>query len=155
MTGDVNFRRESLLPTGVQRGREGSTMKQHEIEIRVRYAETDAMGFLHHSRYFVYFEIGRTELFRAGGGDYRKMEEDGLFLVVAKTECRFRSPIRYDDLVTLRTTIERVSPAKLEHKYELFRDGELLATGTSTLGCVDRSGQIQKMPDFILNSTDE
>ena len=130
-------------------------MKQHEVELRVRYAETDAMGFLHHSRYFVYFEIGRTELFRAAGGDYRKMEEDGLFLVVAKVECRFKSPIRYDDLITLRTTIERISPAKLEHKYELFRDGELLATGTSTLGCVDHSGQIQMMPDFILQSADE
>ncbi len=130
-------------------------MRQHEVELRVRYAETDAMGFLHHSRYFVYFEIGRTELFRAAGGDYRKMEEDGLFLVVAKVECRFKSPIRYDDLITLRTTIERISPAKLEHKYELFRDGELLAIGTSTLGCVDRSGQIQMMPDFILQSADE
>lgn len=130
-------------------------MRQHEIELRVRYAETDAMGFLHHSRYFVYFEIGRTELFRAAGGDYRQMEEDGLFLVVAKLDCRFKSPIRYDDLVTVRTTLERVSPAKLEHKYELFRDGKLLATGTSTLGCVDRSGQIQMMPDFIMNSGDE
>ncbi|MHC4878288.1 MAG: acyl-CoA thioesterase [Planctomycetota bacterium] len=129
-------------------------MNQHEIELRVRYAETDAMGFLHHSRYFVWFEIGRTELFRAAGGDYRQMEEDGLFLVVAKVECRFKSPIRYDDLVTLRTTLERVSPAKLEHKYELFCDGQLLATGFSTLGCVDRAGQIQMMPDFILNPDD-
>ena len=129
-------------------------MRDHEIELRVRYAETDAMGFLHHSRYFVWFEIGRTELFRAAGGDYRQMEEDGLFLVVAKVDCKFKLPIRYDDLITLRTTLERVSPAKLEHKYELFRDGELLATGHSTLGCVDRSGQIQMMPDFILNPDD-
>ncbi len=129
-------------------------MRQHEVELRVRYAETDAMGFLHHSRYFVWFEIGRTELFRAAGGDYRQMEEDGLFLVVAKVECKFKLPIRYDDLVTLRTTLERVSPAKLEHKYELFRDGELLAIGHSALGCVDRSGQIQMVPDFILNPDD-
>ncbi|MGV2340140.1 MAG UNVERIFIED_CONTAM: acyl-CoA thioesterase [Planctomycetaceae bacterium] len=59
---------------------------EHEIEIRVRYSETDAMGFLHHSRYITYFEIGRTELFRADGGDYRRMEELGLFFVVVKVE---------------------------------------------------------------------
>lgn len=130
-------------------------MKQHETEFRVRYAETDAMGFLHHSRYFVWFEVGRTELFRAEGGNYRKMEEDGLFLVVARADCRFKSPIRYDDVITLRTTVERATPAKLEHRYELFRDGELLAVGTTTLGCIDRTGQIQRMPDFILNSAND
>ena len=67
-------------------------MRQHEIQIRVRYSETDAMGFLHHANYFSYFEVGRTELFRAQGGDYRAMEEGGLFLVVAKLDNRLLAP---------------------------------------------------------------
>lgn len=128
-------------------------MKQHEMQIRVRYCETDAMGFLHHSRYFQYFEVGRTELFRAQGGNYRAMEEQGLFLVVAKVDCRYRAPARYDDLLTLRTTLTRVSPAKLEHEYEVLRDGQLLAVGSTTLGCVDREGRIQRMPDFLFQHT--
>lgn len=124
-------------------------MNQHEIEIRVRYAETDAMGFLHHSRFFTYFEIGRTELFRAGGGNYRQMEESGLFFVVVKAECRFKLPARYDDLLTLRTTISRVSHVKLEHDYALFRDGTLLAEAHTVLACVDAQGQVQPIPEFV------
>ncbi|HUG92174.1 MAG TPA: thioesterase family protein [Planctomycetaceae bacterium] len=124
-------------------------IEQHEISIRVRYAETDAMGFLHHSHYFTYFEMGRTELFRAQGGDYRKLEEDGHFLVVAELRCKFRAPARYDDLLTLRTTLARLSPVKMEHEYELFRDGKLLTTAHSVLACVDREGRLQRIPDVI------
>jgi len=130
----------------------GTIGVEHETEIRVRYNETDAMGFLHHSRFFVYFEIGRTELFRAGGGDYRAMEASGLFFVVVKAECRFRSPARYDDIVTLRTKLTRVGPVKLEHDYELLREGNVLATGHTVLGCVDAEGRAQRIPDGILNS---
>jgi len=68
---------------------------QHEIQIRVRYCETDAMGFLHHANYLNYFEIGRTELFRAQGGNYREMEERGLYLVVVQFACRYHKPARY------------------------------------------------------------
>ena len=122
---------------------------EHEIEIRVRYCETDAMGFLHHSNYFNYFEMGRMELFRAQGGDYRKMEEDGLFFVVTRLECRYRLPARYDDVLTLKTRISKVSFAKLEHDYEIFRSDELLATAHSVLACVDREGKVQRIPDVI------
>ncbi len=130
-------------------------MRQHESQFRVRYSETDAMGFLHHANYIKYFEVGRTELFRAQGGDYRAMEEGGLFLVVAKLDCRYRAPARYDDLLTLRSTITVASEAKLEHKYELFRDGTLLCTGHSTLACVDRTGKLQRMPAELLAMCDE
>ncbi|HLQ46218.1 MAG TPA: thioesterase family protein [Planctomycetaceae bacterium] len=130
-------------------------MRQHEIQIRVRYSETDAMGFLHHANYFSYFEVGRTELFRAQGGDYRAMEEGGLFLVVAKLDCRYRQPARYDDLLMLRTTISAATEAKLEHEYEIFRDGTLLATGHSTLACVDRAGKLQRMPAELLQMCGE
>lgn len=129
-------------------------MTSHETEIRVRYAETDAMGYLHHSNYLTYFEIGRTELFRAGGGSYRAVEERGLFLVVVKIEVRYKKPARYDDLLTLRTTISRITPARIEHEYQLMRDGEVLTTGTSTLACVDGSGTINALPDELLDSSE-
>ena len=71
-------------------------LDEHQIQIRVRYCETDPMGYLHHANYFVYFEMGRTELLRAQQGNYREMEEQGLFMVVVGLECRFRAPARYD-----------------------------------------------------------
>lgn len=124
-------------------------LHQHEIELRVRYQETDPMGFLHHAYYFTYFEIGRTELLRAAGGNYRQMEESGLLVVVVKAECRFHRPARYDDLLRLRTTVTRVTQAKIEHRYELLRDGERLATGHTTLAVVDRSGKVLPVPEWM------
>ena len=129
-------------------------LAQHEIEIRVRYEESDPMGYLHHAHYFTYFEIGRTELLRAAGGNYRKMEEEGLLVVVVKAECRFHRPARYDDLLKLRTTITRVTRAKIEHQYELFRGNERLATGNVTLGIVDRQGKIQPVPEWLLTDNE-
>lgn len=122
-------------------------LNEHEIQIRVRYSETDAMGFLHHANYFVFFEMGRTELLRAQGGNYRAMEEAGQFMVVVNLECKYRKPARYDDLLTLRTRVARVTQAKIEHEYRITRDGELLTEARSTLACVDRSGQVQRIPD--------
>src|SRR5579872_3961843 len=101
-------------------------LAEHEIEIRVRYNETDAMGFLYHGNYFTYFEMGRTELLRAQGGNYRDMEKSGLFMVVVSLECKYRKPAGYDDLLTLKTRVAKVTPAKLEHEYQLYRSGELL-----------------------------
>ena len=121
----------------------------HELTIRVRYCETDAQGFVHHSNYFNYFEMGRTELFRAQGGDYRALEEAGLFFVVAELRCRYHKPSRYDDVLTLRTAIKRLSQAKLEHEYRLYRGGELLATAHSVLACVDRNGNVQRIPEVL------
>jgi acyl-CoA thioester hydrolase len=122
-------------------------LRQHEIEIRVRYQETDPMGLLHHANYFTYFEIGRTELLRASGGNYRRMEEAGLLVVVVKAECRFHRPARYDDVLRLRTTVVRVTPAKIEHEYQLLCNEELLATGHVTMAVVDRNGRVQQVPE--------
>jgi acyl-CoA thioester hydrolase len=124
-------------------------LREHEIEIRVRYQETDPMGFLHHANYFTYFEIGRTELLRAAGGNYRQMEEEGTLVVVVKAECRFHSPARYDDLLRLRTTVTRVTAAKIEHEYQLFRQQQRLATAHVTLAVVDRQGQLRPVPDWM------
>jgi acyl-CoA thioester hydrolase len=109
------------------------------------------MGYLHHSNYFTYFEMGRTEMFRASGGNYREIEEAGLFFVVTKLECRFRVPARYDDELTLHTKITRSTMAKLEHEYELRRGDTILTTAKSVLACVNSTGRVQRMPDSIVD----
>jgi acyl-CoA thioester hydrolase len=129
--------------------RESSMLTQHETEIRVRYQESDPMGFLHHARYFVYFEIGRTELLRAAGGNYRQMEAEGHRVVVVHAECRYHRPARYDDVLRLRTTIVRTTAAKIEHEYELFRGEEKLATGRVTLAIVNAAGKVQPVPEWM------
>ena len=120
-----------------------------EIQIRVRYAETDRMGLLHHANFFVYFEMGRTELLRARGLSYRDVEDAGHLLVIIDLGCKFKRPAYYDDLLTLRTTVERVTHVKIVHRYELFREAILLAEGHSTLACVDRDGRPQPLPDTL------
>jgi acyl-CoA thioester hydrolase len=124
-------------------------MDSGEITIRVRYAETDRMGLLHHANYLIYFEQGRTELLRARGLAYRDLEDQGFLLVLSRVQVRYRSPARYDDLLTLRTTVARTTLVKIEHRYELFRDGLLLAEGETTLACVDRDGRVQALPEFL------
>ena len=120
-----------------------------DVQIRVRYAEVDAMGYLHHARYFVYFEIGRTELLRLTGVRYRDMEERRLYYVVAKLDCRFRAPARYDDLLTLTTTTTRLTTFRVDHHYELKRDGTLLAEANSTLALVGPDGRPTTLPDDL------
>lgn len=120
-----------------------------EITIRVRYAETDRMGLLHHANYLVYFEQGRTELLRAQGFSYRDIEDQGFFLVLTKLHVRYKSPAYYDDLLTLRTSVIRTTLVKIEHKYELMRDGVLVAEAETTLGCVDRQGKVQPLPEGL------
>ena len=126
-----------------------SPLLEHAIDIRVRYPETDPMGYLHHSRYFIYFEMGRTELLRASGGNYRRMEEEGIFVVAVKVDCQYRRPARYDDLLTLRTQVLKTTNVRIEHEYRLFRDEELLAVGHTTLAVVNTEGQIQPVPEWL------
>jgi len=121
----------------------------HEIQVRVRYAETDRMGLLHHANYIVYFEMGRTELLRQRGVSYRELEDSGHLLVIVEVGCRFKKPAYYDDLLTIRTTVSRVTHVKVVHQYQVFRDGVLLTEGHSTLACVDREGKPQALPDVI------
>jgi len=124
-------------------------LTEHEIEVRVRYNETDPMGLLHHANYFAYFEMGRTELLRASGGNYRRMEDQGLFVVVVKADCRYHRPARYDDLLKVRTKVSRISAAKIEHEYRVFRGEELLAVGHVLLAIVDRQGNVQAIPESM------
>ena len=122
----------------------------HATAIRVRYCETDAMGYLHHGEYANYFEVARTELLRAQGGCYADLEKAGYFLVVAELNTKFHRPARYDDELSVVARTVQVSPVKLVHEYRVERAGELLTSGRSVLACVDRDGRIQRMPDDVV-----
>src|SRR5262245_11955227 len=124
-------------------------MTTGEIQIRVRYAETDRMGLLHHANYLVYFEQARTELLRTSGAAYKDLEDRGYFLVIARVEIKYKSPAHYDDLLTIRTTVTRTTPIRIEHKYEVFRDGAVICEAATTLACVDREGKLQAMPEWL------
>jgi acyl-CoA thioester hydrolase len=124
------------------------------IPIRVRYPECDAMGYLHHSRYFQYFEVGRVELLRQGGHSYADLEKEGIFFVVVKAECSYRAPARFDDVLNLTTRINRHTAARIDHAYKLMRDTTLIAEAATTIACVDRTGQLTAIPDWIMNETE-
>jgi|SRR6187399_564711 len=103
-----------------------------ETRVRVRYAETDQMGVVYHANYLVWMEIGRVEYWRAAGLRYRDMErEDGILLVVAEVNCRYRAPAFYDDEVIIRTGIAESNARMIKFVYELVSsdDGRVLATG--------------------------
>jgi acyl-CoA thioester hydrolase len=124
-------------------------MVQGQTTIRVRYAETDRMGLLHHAHYLVYFEQARTELLRSFGLTYRDLEDKGYLLVLTKVEVRYKRPAHYDDVLTIRTTVERTTAVRIDHRYEVLRDGLLLAEGATTLACVDRDGRPQALPEGL------
>jgi acyl-CoA thioester hydrolase len=121
----------------------------HTLTIRVRYPEVDAMGYVHHSRYLQYFEMGRVELLRSMGRSYADLERDGVFFVVVKAECRYKAPARYDEELTLTTRIVKQTHVRLDHAYELKRGEMLLAEATTTIACVGRDGQLQQIPDYL------
>ena len=100
---------------------------QHEIEIRVRYQETDGQGRVHHANYLTWFELARVEMLRAAGHSYRELEQSGVFLVVAEAAMRYYLPAFFDDLLRLRITTLRAKGARIEHRYEIFRGDELLS----------------------------
>lgn len=123
--------------------------RRHSIDIRVRYPETDAMGYLHHSRFLQYFEMGRIELLRAGGISYADLEREGLFFVVVKAAVNYRSPARYDEVLTLDTRVTRQTHVRIDHAYQLSRGGVCIADATTTIACVDRHGKLQPIPPAL------
>jgi acyl-CoA thioester hydrolase len=124
-------------------------MTSGEIQIRVRYAETDRMGLLHHANYLVYMEQARTELLRQLGVTYKDLEDQGYLLVLTKVEVRYKKPAHYDDVLTIRTWVERTTAVRIDHRYEVLCEGQLLAEAATTLACVDRAGRPQGLPEFL------
>jgi acyl-CoA thioester hydrolase len=127
----------------------GMALLEQSIPLRVRYPEVDGMGYLHHSRYLQYFEIGRVELLRLQGHSYAELEAAGIFFVVVKAEIRYRAPARYDEELTLVTKLIKSTHVRYDHTYELKRGSTLLAEGNTTIACVDRSGELQQIPDWV------
>jgi len=109
----------------------------------------DAMGYLHHSRFLQYFELGRVELLRSLGISYADLERQGIFFVVVKAEVRFKAPARYDDELTLITRVTKQTHVRYDHAYELRRGETLLAEGTTTIACVNRDGEIMQIPESM------
>lgn len=124
-------------------------MTEHTILVRVRYPEVDPMGYLHHSRYLQYFEMGRVELLRQMGHTYADLERQGVFFVVVKVEVRYKAPARYDEELALTTKIVKQTAVRIDHAYELKRGETLLAEATTTIACVDRAGELQPIPDAL------
>ena len=129
-------------------------LTEHDLPIRVRYQETDGQGRLHHANYFTYFELGRTEMLRASGKTYREVEEQNILLVVAEISCRYFLPALYDDLLTLRTRVVSAKGARIEHAYQVLRGDELLADGRSVVACIDRTGRVRRLPDWLRGASD-
>jgi acyl-CoA thioester hydrolase len=124
-------------------------LQKHEIDIRVRYQETDAQGRVHHANYLIWFELGRVELLRAAGHAYGDLEADGMYLVVAEAAIRYFAPAYFDDLLRLRTTTLHATGARIRHHYEVLRDQDLLAEGETVVACVDRSGKPRRLPAWL------
>ncbi len=101
-------------------------------EITVRYAETDAMGVVHHATYPIWFEIARTDYIKNIGLSYAEMERGGVMLPVTAITVKYHIPARYDDKLRITASITRLTPARVEFAYKLTRDGELLTEGTSS-----------------------
>ena len=124
-------------------------LTEHTLAIRVRYPEVDAMGYLHHSRFLQYFEMGRIELLRTRGHNYGDLERNGIFFVVVKVECRYKAPAKYDEELQLTTRIARQTAVRIDHAYELRRGPTLLAEGATTIACVGKEGQLREIPEYL------
>src|SRR5262245_15732065 len=121
----------------------------HDIEIRVRYQETDGQGRVHHANYPTWFELGRVEPLRAMGHSYRELESADIFLVVAEVSVKYYLPAFFDDVLRLRTATVRAKGARIEHRYEVFRGDSLLAEGTTTVACIDKTGRVTRLPTWL------
>jgi|SRR5580704_14769619 acyl-CoA thioester hydrolase len=118
--------------------------------VRVRYAETDQMGVVYHGNYFTWFEVGRVELCRHLGFEYKQMEiEDDTLIVVAEASCRYKRPARFDDTLLVRTRVMRFDKRTIRFSYEILRqpDDELLSTGETTHVICDHQGRPKSMPE--------
>jgi len=117
-----------------------STCFPHVAQLRVRYADTDAMGVVYYANYFAFFEVGRVEYLRASGADYRTIEASGAVAAVTRADCRYRTPARFDDLLAISTRVTALGRATLRFEYQIHRqpDQALLAEGYTEHACLDR-----------------
>jgi acyl-CoA thioester hydrolase len=124
-----------------------AALPHHDVEFRVRYAETDQMGVVHHSNYLLYLEESRTALMAERGCSYAEIERSGWALPVRKVELRFRAPAHYEDALVVRTWVAKLGSASVTFASEVWRgaDETLIATGAIELACLDMRGAHRKL----------
>jgi|26BtaG_2_1085354.scaffolds.fasta_scaffold05619_3 acyl-CoA thioester hydrolase len=125
----------------------------HEIELRVRYAETDQMGIVYYGNYAQYFEVGRVEWLRKFGISYKSMEEEGLMLPVVSLSVKYKKPARYDDLIKVKTQLVKMPSASIEFDYEITnQSGEILTKGNTELVFMDvNRNRPTRCPKYLLD----
>jgi acyl-CoA thioester hydrolase len=126
-------------------------MLKHKTTYRVIYGDTDNMGYAYNANYLRWFEIGRGEMFRNLGLTYKVIESKGFFLPVSEIHCKFLSPVKYDDLLVIETTLDTAFRGGMKFDYSIFDEEEKLvrAKGYSKHAFVDKSGRIIRPPGFI------
>ncbi|MFC2087520.1 acyl-CoA thioesterase [Bacteroidota bacterium] len=123
-----------------------------ETQIRVRYGETDSMGYVYYGNFALYYEIGRTDLLRQYGLTYKDLEEQGILMPVVSMTSHFKRPAFYDDFITIRTTVKKLPGIKIHFFYELFSNNQLINTGDTVLTFFNREqNKPVKCPEAILN----
>lgn len=126
-------------------------MVYHNAQIRVRYEETDQMGIVYHSKYLVWFEVARTELFRKIGYLYSEIEKNfGLYLVVSEASLKYRRPSRYDDLLNIECVVKHIGVTSLTFDYLVKKDNELIAEGQTKHVFVEKNGRPKQIPCNLL-----
>ncbi|MDQ4141194.1 MAG: acyl-CoA thioesterase [Bacteroidota bacterium] len=129
-------------------------MFQSEIQVRVRYSETDQMGYVYYGNFAAYYEVARTETFRSLGVNYKEMEKAGVMMPVLDLRCKYLRPARYDDLLTIKVLIpNKPHGTRIKFEYEVYNeDKELLNIGETTLVFVDmRSGKPTHIPESLVS----
>jgi acyl-CoA thioester hydrolase len=123
-------------------------MIRSRVLVTVRYAETDMMGIVYHAHFLPWFEVGRTTLLKEIGISYRKLEEEGFRLPVLEVTAKFLRPAVYDDTLEILTVLSERELLRIRLEYEVRRDGELLATGSTVHAFVDRQGRPVRPPQW-------
>jgi acyl-CoA thioester hydrolase len=121
------------------------------FRVRVRYAETDQMGVVYYANYFVWFEVGRTELLRSLGGTYKDLEAEGIFLPVIDASCHYAQAGRYDDELEIQTQGILLSPIRVQFDYAVVRlaDRVILATGRTVHAALNQRGRPCRLPERV------
>ena len=129
-------------------------MKFDEIQIRVRYGETDQMGVVYHGNYVLYLEMGRIEWLRKIGVSYKKMEENGVMLPVVSMRLDYKKSAGYDDVINIKTQLKKTPTVKIEFDYEITNQkGELLTTANTVLVFLDKkTNKPTRPPQYILDA---
>jgi len=126
-------------------------MFSHRTTYRVIYGDTDNMGQVYYGNYFRWFEIGRSEMFRSLGLPYKTVEDNGIFLPVSETRCKYSMPAKYDDIIVIETSVDTRVKGGIKFDYSIYaEDGEtLLAKGYTKHACVNREGKVVRPPQFM------